>query len=136
MPLMVNVPLFYVPPKRNTNMLFINLWVMTDSKKHLDCGDVKTKSGLSEKHLHVKHIPLNNMRQLAVHPPTSGTGISFCLLLSVPPLLLSHLNFYFSWSSPLPVSVLSFVFLPSLFYTTTILHSFPHLYIFKYAKEC
>lgn len=99
-------------------MLFINLWVMTDGKKHLDCGDVKTKSGYQKKHLHVKHISLSNMSQLAVHPPTSGTGTSFCLLLPVPPLLLSHLNFRSSWSSPLPVSVLSYVFLPSLFHTT------------------
>lgn len=42
---MVNVPVFYVPPKRKANMLLINLWVMTDGKKHLDCRDVKTKSG-------------------------------------------------------------------------------------------
>lgn len=41
---------------------------MTDGKKHLDCGDLKTKCALSEKHLHGKHISLNNISQLPSIP--------------------------------------------------------------------
>lgn len=48
----INVPLFYVSPKRkHTHTLFIKLWDTTDCKKHPDYGDVKTKSG-SEKNVY------------------------------------------------------------------------------------